>query len=206
MIKSFRMRASVCEMQSFKEFAEEFSVGKGDLIITERFLYEDYIKPLSLDCDYLFYGDYRVGEPDEDFFDTAIALCAEMPHITRVIGVGGGSIMDTAKLLSLKDIKSPLDVFGGKGPYARGKKCICVPTTCGTGSEMDGIIAGEMKVMGKVGKGIDEATPDQAVLISELIDKLPYRTFMFCSADALVHSHGNVRFPERASVQHRIRL
>lgn len=186
-MNNFTMHATVCEMGTFKEFADEFAIGRGDLILTERFLHDGYMKNLRLSCDYLFYGDYRTGEPNEDFFDQILGIVNGMPQIKRIVGVGGGSILDTAKLLCFKEIKSPHDYFEKKLDMAKDKMCICIPTTCGTGSEMDGIIAGEMKVKGKIGLGLPEAIPDQAVLIPALLEKLPFKPFMFCSADALIH-------------------
>ena len=187
MINNFTIKTSVCEFATFQEFAQEFSLGENDLILTERFLYKDYMEPLELPCKFLFYSDYHVGEPSEHFWNTMINLLKQMPNITRIIGVGGGSILDTAKLLSFKELQSPLDIFEKRIPLIKDKQCICVPSTCGTGSEMDGIIAGVLDKLGKVGIGLDEAHCDQAVLIPELLTKLPFNSFMFCSADALIH-------------------
>lgn len=66
---------------------------------------------------------------------------------------------------------------------------IVLPTTCGTGSEVTygGIIT--MQDTGLKTAIMDERlTAKHAVLIPELIAGLPFRTFVYCSMDALEHS------------------
>jgi alcohol dehydrogenase class IV len=81
--------------------------------------------------------EYCFGEP-------TIAYLNELLNITRefqpdcVIGVGGGSVLDTAKLIaSLCDSQQNLEEIFGKN-VLKGRNCglICVPTTSGTGSEV----------------------------------------------------------------------
>ncbi|MDP3178196.1 MAG: iron-containing alcohol dehydrogenase [Spirochaetaceae bacterium] len=81
------------------------------------------------------------GEPTFDDVRAATSL-ARASGCDLVIGIGGGSAMDTAKAVSalLTNGGDPLDyaeVIGGGRPLDRpALPCIAIPTTAGTGSEV----------------------------------------------------------------------
>lgn len=58
--------------------------------------------------------------------------------VTGVIGVGGGSVLDVAKVVAalLKNDQSLDDIVGTDQLRARNAELICLPTTSGTGSEV----------------------------------------------------------------------
>ena len=53
--------------------------------------------------------------------------------------IGGGTIIDIAKILALDSILPIEDLYDGKLPIKRTKELVLVPTTCGTGSEVTNI-------------------------------------------------------------------
>lgn len=55
-----------------------------------------------------------------------------------VAGIGGGSVLDTAKIVAafLKSKQQVADCFGTGLIKERGVWCACLPTTSGTGSEV----------------------------------------------------------------------
>ena len=57
----------------------------------------------------------------------------------RVIAIGGGTILDVAKLFALKNISPVTELYDKKLEIIKDKELILVPTTCGTGSEVTNI-------------------------------------------------------------------
>ena len=107
-----------------------------------------------------------------------------------ILAVGGGSVMDTAKLASVLmtneyGIKELLDTPG------RARKCvrtIMVPTTAGTGSEAtpNAIVAVPEKQL-KVGIVNTEMIADYVILDAMMIKKLPRKIAAATGIDALAH-------------------
>lgn len=108
-----------------------------------------------------------------------------------IMAVGGGSVMDTAKLASILmtdeyGIKELLDT------PARARKCIktlMIPTTAGTGSEAtpNAIVAVPEKQL-KVGIVNTEMIADYVILDAAMIKKLPRKIAAATGVDALAHA------------------
>lgn len=108
-----------------------------------------------------------------------------------IMAVGGGSVMDTAKLASILmtdeyGIKELLDT------PTQAKKCIkslMIPTTAGTGSEAtpNAIVAVPEKQL-KVGIVNPEMIADFVILDAVMIKKLPRKIAAATSVDALAHA------------------
>ena len=93
----------------------------------------------------------------------------------RIIAIGGGAVIDMAKILVLAGEYSAEEIFGRKVPLKRAKTLIAVPTTCGAGSEVSNVSIAEFtKLHTKMGLAVDEIYADRAVLIPELLAGLPY--------------------------------
>ena len=115
---------------------------------------------------------------------------AQAAGATGVLGLGGGSSLDTAKLVALlaPGREQLADVFGvgkAKGPRL---PMILVPTTSGTGSEVTPIsivTTGENEKMGVVSPVI---LPDVALLDPELTLGLPPHVTAATGVDAMVHA------------------
>ncbi|MEM8578154.1 MAG: iron-containing alcohol dehydrogenase [Pseudomonadota bacterium] len=107
-----------------------------------------------------------------------------------VIGLGGGSSIDTAKLAALLAAsgESLADVFGvgvAKGPRL---PLIAVPTTAGTGSEVTPISIVTTGTAEKMGVVTPLIIPDIAVLDPELTRGLPAPVTAATGIDAMVHA------------------
>ncbi|MEP6663900.1 MAG: iron-containing alcohol dehydrogenase, partial [Verrucomicrobiota bacterium] len=76
-------------------------------------------------------------EPTISDFEQALQIGKDFQP-TAVIGVGGGSPLDVAKLIAalLDGSQNVRDVFGIGKLHARKLPLICLPTTAGTGSEV----------------------------------------------------------------------
>ncbi len=76
-------------------------------------------------------------EPSVTLFETVLEV-ARSAHPDAVVGIGGGSALDTAKAVAaLHDSEQGLrDVFGIGLLKGRKTHLVCLPTTAGTGSEV----------------------------------------------------------------------
>ncbi|MDA9062960.1 iron-containing alcohol dehydrogenase [Candidatus Pelagibacter sp.] len=111
-------------------------------------------------------------------------------NATGVIGFGGGSSMDVAKLSALilgsnENIEDVWGVSNAKGPRL---PLVLVPTTAGTGSEVTPISI--ITVGEEEKKGVSSAIilPDIAILDPDLTIGLPAHTTAATGIDAMVHA------------------
>lgn len=186
-MKKIDINIHACIIPTFHEFAEEYGLKETDLIFTQKFLYEEYMRSLELPCKFLFYEDYGSGEPDEKMINTLLAVLKGM-DIDRIIGIGGGSIMDSSKMISYSNIENIEDIFDGLTELEREKTLILIPTTCGTGSEMDAIHTCHLsKYRVVIGRTVPAGRADLSVFIPELLKMLPQSILMYTSADAVGH-------------------
>ncbi len=107
-----------------------------------------------------------------------------------VVGIGGGSVLDTAKLLAvlldgsqgIKEVKG-INVIKGRKTYLA-----CVPTTSGTGSEVSpNAIFFDDDTGGKQGVISPHLVPDAAYIDPELTLNLPPGETAATGMDALTH-------------------
>ncbi len=187
-MKQFRVKTTIQQFGSCKEFCENYNIGKTDLIITSEHTYEDYFKTLALDAAVVYLRNYGTGEPTDEMVEAIYRDIRDIPY-NRVIAIGGGTILDVAKLFALKQVSPVLDLFDHKFEFIRDKELILVPTTCGTGSEVTNISILELiSRHTKLGLAVDELYADYAILIPELLTKLPFSYFAASSIDAFIHA------------------
>jgi len=187
-MQALRIVPKIHVFDTFKEFNDEFKIGMNDLVLTQEFLYEPFMKPLGIESNYIFQEKFGLGEPSDEMID---AITAEMKKFKfdRIIAFGGGTVIDIAKLFALNIPDKSIDLFEGAVAPVREKKLVLVPTTCGTGSEVTNISIAELKSK-HIKKGLagDFMFADDAVLIPETIKGLPYKFFCTSSVDALIHA------------------
>jgi alcohol dehydrogenase class IV len=108
-----------------------------------------------------------------------------------VIGIGGGSCIDLAKLVSLLLVHpAPLSLYYGEfkvpGPIV---PVIAVPTTSGTGAEVTPVaVLGDPGLTMKVGISSPELIPHTAICDPELTLTCPKGLTAISGADALAHA------------------
>ncbi len=115
---------------------------------------------------------------------------ARAAAVDGIIGLGGGSSMDTAKLVALLagTPQALPEVYGiglAKGPRL---PLIQVPTTAGTGSEVTPIAIVTTPTQEKKGVVSPALYPDVAVLDGALTVGLPARVTAMTGIDAMVHA------------------
>ena len=187
-MKQFLVVPEIHKLNTFDEFYKEFQINKNDLILTIEPIYNAYLKDKQIDFNVVFPEQYAIGEPTDTMIDEIFNDISGIEY-DRVIAIGGGSIVDIAKLFVLKPAKYSEQLFLREAPIVKEKSLIIVPTTCGTGSEVTNIsIALLTKRNIKMGLADNAICADYTVLIPELLAKLPYKVFVTSSVDALIHA------------------
>jgi alcohol dehydrogenase len=128
-------------------------------------------------------------EPHVDDLAQAIASARDA-GADLVVGLGGGSAMDVAKLVAaLLDGKQQIsDVFGIDRLSGRSIPLVCIPTTSGTGSEVSPIAIVQDSADG-LKKGVISAhlVPDAAFVDPALTAGMPPAVTAATGLDALTH-------------------
>ena len=129
------------------------------------------------------------ADPSKKTLLTAIEIGKKF-KATGVIGFGGGSSMDVAKLTALilgsnEDLEKAWGVAKAKGPRL---PLVLIPTTAGTGSEVTPVSI--ITVGEEEKKGVSSAIilPDLAILDPSLTLGLPAGTTAATGIDAMVHA------------------
>ena len=131
-----------------------------------------------------------VADPPEEMILKAVAE-AKAAGIDGVVSVGGGSSMDTAKLIAVLcgQTDQSIDQMYGVG-MVKGTRLPLVlsPTTAGTGSEVTPISIVTTGTNEKKGVVSPQLLPDWAVLDAELTVGLPAHITAATGIDAMVHA------------------
>lgn len=152
-------------------------------------LHEKIVASLNnSNIDYVLFSEVEVDPPIE-LIESAISFAANN-SIDGVIGLGGGSSLDTAKLIAaLAFSKQSLNEAFGIDKLSHSRlPLIQIPTTAGTGSEVTPIsivTTGEAMKMGIVSSVL---LPDIAILDASLTLKLPAHITAATGIDAMVHA------------------
>lgn len=129
-------------------------------------------------------------EPEVDVIERKLCLLREK-QIDGIIALGGGSAIDSAKVLaSTYDYTGPLvDLFGENTLTQRNLPLIVIPTTAGTGSEVTNIaILSDPKAQMKKGIVSHCLLPDVAIVAPEMTKTCPASITAASGIDAFVHA------------------
>lgn len=129
------------------------------------------------------------ADPSLQTLMDAVAL-AKTHQATGVVGFGGGSSMDVAKLTALlagsnENLDDAWGVNLAKGPRL---PLVLVPTTAGTGSEVTPVSIITVGEDEKRGVSSPVILPDMAILDAELTLGLPQHITAATGIDAMVHA------------------
>lgn len=184
----FTVKTNISTYKKFKDFAESFALSDDDLVITQSFIYEPYMRQLDLPCVFVMQDKYGSGEPSDEMMNN-ILRDVKGCSFKRVVGIGGGTVIDISKIFVLKDVEDVADAFERKIPIVKDKELVIVPTTCGTGSEVTNISIAEIKSKHtKMGLADNAILADHAVLIPEMLKGLPFKPYAYSAIDALIHA------------------
>lgn len=187
-MQMFTVAPTLYYTDTFKEFFENFDIKETDLIITNSWIYEPYLKPYNEKAHVIFQEKYGAGEPTDTMIDAIVKDASEYTY-DRIIAVGGGTVIDISKVLALKVPEKSETLFKWEVPFVREKELIVIPTTCGTGSEVTNVSVAEItSLCTKRGIAADVVYANVAVLIPECLQGLPDQVFATSSIDALIHA------------------
>lgn len=180
---------------SVSNIAEEaIGLGKKGLVVTDKGmmdcgLAEKVISVLrEAELDFMVWSDIVPNPRDVDIEKgAAFALEHEIEYL---VAIGGGSSMDTAKAIGaiMTNGGKCEDWYEGnlEKPIA---PLICIPTTCGTGSEVTHeSIVNNTKTMEKDCIWGPMVNATVAILDSEMLDHLPEKILSSTGMDALTHA------------------
>jgi len=176
---------------SCKEISEK--LGQKILFITDKDLMslgltDPTIKELKKNGSVEVFDDVE-ADPSQKTLLNAIEIGKKI-KATGVIGFGGGSSMDVAKLSALilgsnENLEEAWGVANAKGPRL---PLVLIPTTAGTGSEVTPISIITVGEEEKKGVSSSLILPDLAILDPELTLGLPASTTAATGIDAMVHA------------------
>jgi len=174
-----------------KEMSEK--LGERILFITDKDLIslgltDPTIKELQKNGSVEVFDDVE-ADPSQKTLLNAIEIGKKI-KATGVIGFGGGSSMDVAKLSALilgsnENLDEAWGVANAKGPRL---PLVLIPTTAGTGSEVTPISIITVGEEEKKGVSSSLILPDLAILDPELTLGLPASTTASTGIDAMVHA------------------
>jgi len=153
--------------------------------IVERGLIAPALAKLS---DYSLYADV-VADPPAENVQAAVTQAREQA-CDSVVGFGGGSSMDVAKLAAvLTNNSQPLsEVYGVDLVQGTRLPLVQIPTTAGTGSEATSVAIVTTGESTKAGVVSDELFADVVLLDPELTLGLPANVTAATGVDAMVHA------------------
>lgn len=132
-----------------------------------------------------------VKEPDLNTLTVAIEEGKAL-GIDLVLGIGGGSVMDSAKILaamlpSQTELMSHLEVVGSGLPLsAKRLPLVLIPTTSGTGAEVTrNAVIDIPEAQRKVSLRDNQLLPDLALVDPALTDNCPRRVSLHSGLDAI---------------------
>lgn len=179
------------ELYKFKtvhEFLEEFKLTEDDLILTNQYIYEPFFKKENCPAQTIFQEKFGTSEPTDVMVDAILKEASKKPY-NRVIAIGGGSVIDIAKVMAVSNGENVDELYDHKDQLEKQHFLIIIPTTCGTGSEVTNIsIINRTRLGVKMGLTSPNLFADQAILIPELLTTLPFKVFATSSIDALVQA------------------
>lgn len=186
-MKQIIFQPELYKFSTVHEFLKEWTLTENDLILTNKYIYEPYFQE---DCpaQIIFQEDYGKGEPTDQMVD-AIIQEASKNNYQRLFAIGGGTVIDIAKVLAITSGENVDYLYDHKDNLDKKHELIIIPTTCGTGSEVTNIsIINRTRLSVKMGLTSQAMFADTAILIPELLNSLPFYVFATSSIDALVHA------------------
>ena len=178
-----------------KDSCKEISnkLGQSILFITDKGLMslgltDQTLKELKKISSVVIFDDVE-ADPSKKTLLKAIEVGKKI-KATGVIGFGGGSSMDVAKLTALilgsgENLEEAWGVANAKGPRL---PLVLIPTTAGTGSEVTPVSIITVGEEEKKGVSSSIILPDLAILDPDLTLGLPAGTTAATGIDAMVHA------------------
>ena len=112
-MKIFQERTRIQKFENTKDFVEEYGLGESDFILASKAIYDKYFAPMGLKSHVVYKKDYGAGEPTDFMIDGLMRDFAQT-DCTRIVAIGGGAVIDMAKLLVLGGSYRAEDIYQKK--------------------------------------------------------------------------------------------
>ncbi len=129
------------------------------------------------------------ADPSEAIVLAGVAM-AQMFHVELIIGLGGGSSLDVAKLIAVlaPGHQELAQLYGIANVHGQRLPLVQLPTTAGTGSEVTPIAIVTTGATTKMGVVAPQLYADLAILDASLTLGLPSAVTAATGIDAMVHA------------------
>ncbi len=185
--KSFRLRTEIIPCISVARVLEGLGLKERDLVITDQ-RSKAVLPHGALDkCKVLMRDGYGSGLTTDAMLDR-MAQDAGAGY-ERVVGIGGGAVMDCAKILSLETVSPSRDLFLEPDTMRRDRALALVPATPGSGSEVSPYAT--MCISGSPEQRLLESpalASDEAWLCPDFLSGLPMQHLAAASCESFVHA------------------
>ena len=171
-------------------------IGKSGAMIKNGYLSRVQSLLAKQDVQTIIY-DKVVPNPESDQVDEAAAICRDS-DVNFLVGLGGGSTIDTAKAVALMATNPgkywdymQSGTGGGQTPENEALPIVAIPTTAGTGTEADPwtvITKSGTDAREKVGWGNDATFPTLSIVDPKLMLSVPPKQTAYTGMDAFFHA------------------
>ena len=187
-MNNFRIMPTIEMYDNVANWMETFQFEEQDFVLASKYVFEHDFKEYAGKGKIVFRSDYGSQEPTSTMMNAMLKDFFES-GCTRIVAIGGGSVMDMAKILAVSDCADCLYTFQHPETLKHNVELILVPTTCGSGSEVSAVSIVEMVEMHtKLGLQHDTLFADRAILIPSLLETISDFYLSTSAVDGLVHA------------------
>ena len=95
-MQQLMIKPTIHKFDTAKEFAEAFSIGEGDLVLTNQYIYEPYFGNMNLGCDVIYQENCGSGEPSDEMAEAIYAdiYAGGKSAPIRIISIYCGTVLD----------------------------------------------------------------------------------------------------------------
>lgn len=184
--KSFSMHGKIIPFISIPAIFEYINPDENSLIITEKRLADEYKDDLK-NARIIIRDNYEKGPTTLSLIEN-IANDAGANY-DKVYGIGGGAVLEIAKILSLQTIIPVKSLFEDEANIIKDRYLTLVPTTPGTGSEMTSFAAVlfEKERVQRI-LNSDALYADEILLCPRFLKGIPFKVLAASSFVSFVHA------------------
>lgn len=194
---TFHTPVAVSSYKNFEDLILDLKLSSKDLLVTEERVFQNFLTGRISDCRLIVRDSVVRGPNTEDALKDILDKAGS--NFQRVIGIGGGAVMDLAKLLTLERVLPLKSIYEG-GELKKVRKLILVPTTPGTGAEVLQYVAVYLKdLKEQLILNSRELFADEAWLCPQLLANIPFTILAASMQNAFTHAFESFLSP-RATV------
>jgi len=175
------------------ERLSEFLTGPALIILGSKKYSKKIIKKIELmsNLENITFLHKEPGEPNEEKVTTLISNLASFPN--SIVGIGGGSVIDTCKLVYIKLLYPKEELSKRMKPFSLPKPdkdidLISIPTTHGSGAEASSAVVFDTPLFQKNVILSHQLISKTVIYDSNLLTELPKNIAIDTTLDAFTHS------------------